>query len=117
MPDDFYQQALWVSVLLVGLSVLAAVRIVARWIRQGQAPAHVWQAGVIMAVTAATALYSFVQFSLTVAEQAQGRYLYLLLFTGGLHAFPPGRWARTLALSLPLLWLAGWNVAGLLLVR
>jgi len=53
----------------------------------------------------------------------QGRYLYLLLlpaallFTGGLYALPPHRILKTIALSLPLLWLGVLNFVALALVR
>ena len=68
-------------------------------------------------------LVAFVQYSLQVGEAAQGRYLYLLLlpaallFTGGLYALPPHRILKTMALSLPLLWLGVMNFVALRLVQ
>ena len=124
MPQEFYDQALALSLGLLALSALAGLALIVRCAlgRVTLAP-HVWQSALIMAVVAITLLYSFVQFSLSVALQAQGRYLFLLLlpaallFTGGVHALAPGRIGKTVALSIPLLWLAVWNTVGVALVR
>ncbi|MFL5731849.1 MAG: hypothetical protein ACJ78Q_01510, partial [Chloroflexia bacterium] len=124
MPNAFYEQALIVSLVCLSLSVIAGLSLLGRsltW-RSPIAP-HIWQSALIMALTAVLLLNSFVQFSLTVANQAQGRYLYLLLlpaallFTGGLYALPPDRLLKGIALALPILWLAQWNTVGLALVR
>jgi hypothetical protein len=124
MPFLFYSQALVLTALLLALSGLAGVRLMLRrWRRRERGRAYVWQAGVLLAVTAFLLVGSFVQFSLTVALQPQGRYLYMallpaaLLLTGGLYALTPGRWLKGPALSIPLLWLAAWNAVGLILVR
>jgi hypothetical protein len=124
MPQEYYDQALTVSLVLLGLSVLAGLALIVRWAlgRAVVAP-HVWQSVLVMAVVAAVLLYGFVQFSGTVALQAQGRYLYLLLlpaallFTGGLRALAPGRVGKLIALSIPLLWLGVWNTVGVALVK
>ncbi len=124
LPDIFYDQALVLSGLLLGLSGLAALWWLWRGLRgRGPIPAYAWQAGVLLALTTVLLLSSFVQFNLGVALSAQGRYLFpallpaALLFTGGLQALAPGRWGKTLALSLPLLWLAAMNAVGLTLVH
>jgi hypothetical protein len=124
MPLTFYDQALWISLVLVALSALAGIWLLARsLIRHSSIPPQVWQPVVVMALVAVLLLNSFVQFSLTVAVQAQGRYLYLLLlpaallFSGGLYALVPGRIPKTIALGIPILWLAAWNTVGLSLVR
>jgi hypothetical protein len=124
MPFLFYSQALVLTALSLALSGLAGVRLMLRrWRRRERGRAYVWQAGVLLAVTAFLLVGSFVQFSLTVALQPQGRYLYMallpaaLLLTGGLYALTPGRWLKGPALSIPLLWLAAWNAVGLILVR
>jgi hypothetical protein len=124
MPQEYYDQALTVSLVLLGLSVLAGLALIVRCAlgRAVVAP-HVWQSVLVMAVVAAVLLYGFVQFSGTVALQAQGRYLYLLLlpaallFTGGLRALAPGRVGKLIALSIPLLWLGVWNTVGVALVK
>jgi hypothetical protein len=123
MPDEFYQQTVLLSQALASLSILAALAVTARWVLRWQVPVVACQAVAIMAVVVLVLLYSYVQFSVTVALQAQGRYLYLLLlpaalvFTGGLYALAPGRWLKTLALSVPLVWMATMNAIGIILVR
>jgi hypothetical protein len=124
MPLAFYDQALRISLVLVALTALAAILLLVRsLIRRSPIAPHVWQPVVVMALVAVLLLNSFVQFSLTVAVQAQGRYLYLLLlpaallFSGGLYALAPGRVLRSIALGIPILWLAAWNTVGLSLVR
>jgi hypothetical protein len=85
--------------------------------------AYVWQAAVVMGVVSVVLAVGFVQYSLNVSESPQGRYFFLLLlplailFTGGLYVLPPGRIPKVLALSVPILWLAGANFVGLVIVR
>jgi hypothetical protein len=125
MPDQFYDQALGVSVLLVGLSILAGgALLLGRARAQRSIPAYAWQAAVLLVGTAVLLAYSFVQYSLTVALSAQGRYLFPalllpggLLCTGGLYVLARGRRLAPPALSIPILWLAAWNAVGLLVVR
>ncbi|HMA36806.1 MAG TPA: glycosyltransferase family 39 protein [Chloroflexia bacterium] len=124
MPPEFYDQARLFSSGLVGLTLLAVLGLAAGGLwRRWPVPRHLWQSLLILAVVAVLLLISFVQFSLTVAMQAQGRYLFLLLlpgaliFTFGLYTLAPGRLLKVLALSLPLLWLGVMNAVGLSLVR
>ena len=120
LPDVFYRQASRLSLLMTVVSVLAAARVVARHRRQRvPLPAYVWQATLLMGLTTVLVLALFVQYSVTVAAQAQGRYLYMailpaaLLFTGGLSAWARGPLVKWIALGLPILWLATMNGAGL----
>jgi 4-amino-4-deoxy-L-arabinose transferase-like glycosyltransferase len=123
MPPDYYDQAGLLSIVFLIMSGIAGLIVIGRWVlKRHRMPAHRWQSVLVMALVAAVQLVAFVQFSLNVALEAQGRYLFLLLlpaallFTGGLHALAPGRLLKTVALSAPLLWLAFWNVVGLTLV-
>lgn len=123
LPTDFYDQALLFALGLGALSGLALLRGALRW-GQGRTsmPAHTWQAGLVLAVAGGAVLFSFLQNSLIVASQPQGRYLFLallpaaLLFTGGLYALAPGRQGKLLALLVPILWLAVMNAVGVALV-
>jgi 4-amino-4-deoxy-L-arabinose transferase-like glycosyltransferase len=124
MPAMFYDQALVLSEVLLVLSGLAGLGLLWRWVRRRLViPTYVWQAGGLLVLTTGLVIVSFVQFSLTVALQAQGRYLFpallpeALLFTGGLYALAPGRWGKPLAFSIPIVWLAAMNAVGLMLVR
>ena len=140
LPDAFYSQAGLFTLVLFGLTVLAAVIFVARRVRMRNdsapniphsafaiphsvVPPYAWQSVAVFAAVGIALLVAFVQYSLQVAEAAQGRYLYLmllpaaLLFTGGLYALPPHRILKTIALSLPLLWLGVMNFVALGLVQ
>jgi 4-amino-4-deoxy-L-arabinose transferase-like glycosyltransferase len=130
MPEEYYKQTNFLSQLFLGLSVLAALGILVwrlvRWRRfEGPVPvpAYVWQAATVMTAVGILLVISFVQYSLNVAEAPQGRYFFLLLlpgailFTGGLYALSPGRVLKVIALSVPVLWLAGASFVGLVIVK
>lgn len=123
LPQELYSNSGLLAMAALGLSALAAVVFgIARLAQRRGLPTYSWQAWVVMSVVAAVLAASYLRFNLTVAMQAQGRYLFLLLlpasllFTGGLYALPPGRVLKTIALAVPLLFLAYLNLAGLALV-
>ncbi len=124
LPVEFYQQAVWGAVVLLALSGLAGLS----WLLYARRthrrlPAYAWQAGLLLALVVVELCVSYVQFSLNVAYQAQGRLFFpallplALVFTGGLQAIPPGRVPKIVALSIPLLWLAAMNAVGLLVIQ
>jgi 4-amino-4-deoxy-L-arabinose transferase-like glycosyltransferase len=122
--EDVYVQARSISLALLALSGLALLwLLIVRPLLRRRVARLAWQPVAIMLAVSATLIAGFLQFNIAIAFQAQGRYLGLallpgaLLFTGGLYALPPGRWLKRLALSAPLLWLAGLNAVGLLIVR
>jgi hypothetical protein len=124
LPDLFYDQARLFSAIALSLSLLAGLIQVGRRLLRGRRwPTHTWQATLVMGVVAVTLAINYLQFSVNVGFQAQGRLLFLLLlpagllFTGGLYALAPGRGGKILALSVPILWLAGMNAVGLVLIR
>ncbi|HMA36245.1 MAG TPA: DUF2142 domain-containing protein [Chloroflexia bacterium] len=124
MPPEFYAQVLVISQVLTGFAGIALViRLVRHLVGRPRITSFAWQAAAILGVTTGTVLYSDVQFSMTVAFQAQGRYLFFLLlpgalvFTGGLYGLVPGRPLKIVALSLPLLWLAAMNAVALGLIH
>ncbi len=123
IPAEAYMQARFVSGALLALSALAGLGLLLRAvIRRRGVPTFAWQAALVMAVAAGGIIAGYVQFNLTVAFQAQGRYMFTLLlpaamlFTGGLHALLPGRWLKTLGIGLLLIWLSLLNMAGLTVV-
>ena len=119
LPGEAYEQARLVTLVLLALSGLAGLRLGVGALRGRGVPASAWQAGLVMAVAVVAVVIAYVQFNVTVAFQAQGRYLFpvllpaALLFTGGLYALLPGRWLKTLGLSLLLAWLGLLNMIGL----
>jgi hypothetical protein len=140
LPAPFYSQAGLFTLVLFGLTGLAALWFIVRRFQMRNAqrrtiphsefpiphsivPTYAWQAIAVLAAVGIALLVAFVQYSLQVAEAAQGRYLYLLLlpasllFTGGLYALPPRRALKIIALSLPMLWLGAMNFVGLGLVQ
>jgi hypothetical protein len=124
LPDVFYDQALQLSVVLLGLSGLAGLRRLQRHLAgRAPIPTYVLQAACLMGLTAILVGFSFVQYSLNVALSAQGRYFFLLLlpaallFTGGLQALLPGRVLKAISVSMLMLWLAIANIVGTVLVR
>src|SRR5205823_3665263 len=83
MPNDYYLQAGFFSQLFLGLTALAALGLIVwrfvRWWRFREGPviaAHVWQAATLLVVTGVVLVIAFVQYSVTVAIQSQGRYLF-----------------------------------------
>jgi 4-amino-4-deoxy-L-arabinose transferase-like glycosyltransferase len=129
MPDSFYSQAGFFTIAFFGLTGLAALGIIAwrfvRWRRNKEQviiPTYSWQAVSVLFLVGIALVVAYVQYTLQVAEAAQGRYLYLmllpaaLLFTGGLYALAPHRILKVIALSIPILWLAVMNFVGLRLV-
>jgi hypothetical protein len=123
LPGQFYQQALWITAFLLALSLVAGLSwLVYRRSQRRPLPAPAWQAALILAGICLAVAASYLQFTLTVAFQAQGRLLFpallpaALVFTGGLYALTPAR-LRVIALSVPLLWLAIMNAVGLLVIH
>jgi len=116
LPQALYSQAGYVVIILLGLSSVAILR---------RAPlgALLRQAAAIMALVTLTLLASYIQFSVAVSGQPQGRYLFLallpvaLLATAGLYTLPPRGRRRNLALSALLIWLAVLDTTSLALVR
>jgi len=124
LAQSWYDQAVTISIGLIALSGVAALIALGRALLYRHiGPAYVWQAGLILASAAGVLITGYVQFNQTVDFQAQGRYLFplllpaALLFTGGLAALPLGHPWKAGILSLPLLWLALMNAAGLLVIR
>lgn len=124
LPEVFYEQALQLSIILLGLSWLAGLwRLQRHLVGRAPIPAYVLQAGFLMGLTAVLMGVSFVQYSLNVALSSQGRYFFLLLlpvallFTGGLQALLPGRVLKAIGWSALMLWLATVNIVGTVLVR
>ena len=122
LPADLYAQAGTVTAGLLTLTGVVALVRIGLWVARRRPVAPVaWQAGVVMAAVAVALLISFVQFNRTVAFQAQGRYVFLLLLpagmllTGGLQALP-GRALKVGAISLVLIGMAWLNLIGLALV-
>jgi hypothetical protein len=129
LPNWFYTLSGIFTIILFILSGIATVWIIARRYtrrRRGEVqmiiPTYAWQAAVVLVVVGIALVVAFVQYSVQVAEAAQGRYLYLmllpaaLLLTGGLYFLSPHRILKVIALSIPILWLAGANFIGLTLV-
>jgi len=120
LPRAAYQLANLLGLGLLTLSLCALIRGGSRWLRGSSTiPAYAWQAGVVMAAATVTLLAGYLQYNLTVAFQPQSRYLFpvlvplSLLMTGGLYFLAPGRAAKVVALSIPLLWLAVLHAVGL----
>src|SRR5438270_13629280 len=92
-------------------------------LRRQDLAAYAWQAVLILLAVTATLVAGFLQFNVSVAFEAQGRYLFLLLLPGallltsGLYRLVPGRRLKTAALAIPLLWLAMMNIVGPAVVR
>jgi hypothetical protein len=113
--------------VLVALTLLALVRIAWRWLtRRQKAAAYMWQSALAIAASSAMLTVGFMQFNLTVAFQAQGRYLFpmilpaALMFTGGLYMLTTlirNRFLSAVVLAIPLIWLAVCNFIGLLIVN
>ena len=130
LPGDFYSQADFFVRILVGLTLVAALGFIVwrlvRWWRLRDVVAvstNIWQATIILAMVTAALVAAFIQYSLTVDDSPQGRYLFVallpgaILFTGGLYALAPGRVLKAIALSVPIVWLASMNFVGLVIVR
>lgn len=122
LPAELYALAGTATSGLLALTALAALVGIGLGVARRRPVATVaWQAGSVMAVVAVALIISFVQFNQTVAFQAQGRYLFLLLLpagmllTGGLQALPH-RALKVGGLSLLLLGMGFLNLIGLALV-
>ncbi len=120
LPRVAYQLSNLLGLGLLTLSLIGLIRGGSRRLRGSSTiPAYAWQAGVVMAAATATLLVGYLQYNLTVAFQPQSRYLFPVLvplglvMTGGLYALAPGRPAKVVALSIPLLWLAILHAVGL----
>ncbi|MDQ6739725.1 MAG: DUF2142 domain-containing protein [Actinomycetota bacterium] len=123
LPPYLYEQARTLTVLLLGLTGLAALLLLGRVVlRRYTIPHYSWQAACVLATVAGVVIGSFLWINVKVDFQPQGRYLFLfllpasLLWTAGLAALP-GRLLRGLALSVPIIWLAMMNLVGILVVR
>jgi hypothetical protein len=122
LPAELYARAGTATVGLLALTAVAACVGIGRWVARRRSISTVaWQAGIVMAAVAVALIISFVQFNRTVAFQAQGRYLFLLLLpagmllTGGLQALPH-RALKVGGLSILLLGMGFLNLIGLALV-
>jgi hypothetical protein len=117
MPDAFYDQTRIIGPLFAGLSVIAAIWLLARWRAERKPlPPLVWQSTLIMAVIVALITTTHVLISVKIDFQAQGRYLFLMLFPlslvfmGGVFVLTRSWLSRALAITVPLLWLLAWNI-------
>ena len=119
LPAQLYQIVNIFALVLLGLSLFAAGRLLWKELRSKRLSVVLWQAALIFAVMGIVLLFGFVRFNATIALQPQGRYFFILLLpaalflTAGLYTFTrPGR-RRVLAMSGLLLIFAALNAISL----
>ncbi len=120
LPREAYQIANMLGLGFFSLSLFGLIRGGSRWLRGYRTiAASTWQAVVVMAAATATLFVGYMQYNLLVAFAPHSRYLFPvlvpigLLLTSGLYFLAPGRSAKVVALSVPLLWLAVLHAVGL----
>jgi 4-amino-4-deoxy-L-arabinose transferase-like glycosyltransferase len=124
LPPDFYRQAMYITIVFIGLSGLALALTFGRWITLRKAVVSLpsIQSVLTMVPVMVALLVGYIQFNLTIAYSAQGRYLFLgllpmaMLFTIGVYALMPRRVLKILMFGALFTWLAWMNIAGLLVV-
>ncbi|MGI8588255.1 MAG: DUF2142 domain-containing protein [Chloroflexia bacterium] len=122
LPQELYNQAAVLSVVLGSLSLLCGLWRFAVRRRGRPVPVLAWQGMVVLLTVTLAVCAAHVEFSATVAFQPQGRYLFQallpasLFLTGGLYALPRRSAHKALALGLLLVWLGLLNMVGLSLV-
>jgi fluoride ion exporter CrcB/FEX len=120
LPPAYYLQATVIGTLLLTLTTLFLVAIITRRSARSTVPRYIWQSVVTGLIAALVTITSYVLFSVQVAFQPQGRYLFLILvpttlaLTTGLYFLPVRPLVRVAAFSVLFIWLGFANHVGLL---
>jgi 4-amino-4-deoxy-L-arabinose transferase-like glycosyltransferase len=124
LPQEVYRLCNGAALVLVGLSVLAAIGVFGLWVTGRRSPDPVkWQICLVFFAVASAMATAFIQFNKSIVYMPQARYFFILLLpgalllTGGLYTLTARRALRVAALAVLFVALGLLNTLALVTVR